>query len=31
MIKSFYRGAAAVFVVYSVNEKDSFQKLPDWL
>ncbi|CAD8104895.1 unnamed protein product [Paramecium primaurelia] len=31
MIKSFYRGAAAVFVLYSINQRDSFEKLQDWL
>ncbi|CAD8207258.1 unnamed protein product [Paramecium octaurelia] len=31
MIKSFYRGAAAVFVLYSVNQRDSFEKLHEWL
>ncbi|CAD8112173.1 unnamed protein product [Paramecium sonneborni] len=31
MIKSFYRGAAAVFVLYSVNSRDSFEKLDQWL
>ncbi|CAK66375.1 unnamed protein product (macronuclear) [Paramecium tetraurelia] len=31
MIKSFYRGAAAVFVLYSINQRDSFEKLQEWL
>ncbi|CAD8194361.1 unnamed protein product [Paramecium octaurelia] len=31
MIKSFYRGAAAVFVLYGVNQRDSFEKLHEWL
>ncbi|CAK91148.1 unnamed protein product (macronuclear) [Paramecium tetraurelia] len=31
MIKSFYRGAAGVFVLYGVNQRDSFEKLNEWL
>ncbi|CAD8115936.1 unnamed protein product [Paramecium sonneborni] len=31
VIRSFYRGAAAVFIVYSVNLKESFDQLSIWL
>lgn len=31
MIRSFYRNAAAVLLVYSVTSKDSLHKLKDWL
>jgi GTPase SAR1 family protein len=28
---NFYRGAAAVFLVYAVSSSDSFDKLKQWL
>ncbi|CAD8120304.1 unnamed protein product [Paramecium sonneborni] len=31
MIKSFYRGAAAVCVLYDVNQRESFERLNQWL
>lgn len=31
MIKSFYKGAAAAFIVYNANSHDSFEKLHHWL
>lgn len=31
MVRNFYRGSAAVFVVYSVNQRDSFELLSEWI
>ena len=31
IIKSFYRKAAAVFLVYSVNNRESFRQMDAWL
>jgi len=28
---NFYRGAAAVFLVYAINNMESFERLQQWL
>lgn len=31
MVKSFYKGAAAVFITYACNKRDSFATLEEWI
>jgi len=31
LIKSFYRDAAGIFLVYNVNRKDTFESLTNWM
>ena len=31
IVSSYYRGALGVFLVYAINDKQSYDKIPQWL